>query len=157
MKMKTKQPILTNCILMIKLIVKQDKLKILCLAMVLVMLGPACTKKDIDVDLSSREWQVEKIRKTGKLIYTTTDSTYMLTFTSNEVYGLTLDVNSCSGHYEIPQNGKICFQAMACTKVCCDTKFAEDLVGLFPEMNGYFVKDNRLYLEGNGEIILKPY
>jgi hypothetical protein len=156
MKKKIKQPNLINCILIINVGMRQYKLSILFLVTGLVMLGTACTNKDIDLDLSSRDWKVEKIRKSGKLIYTGTDSTYILTFTSGETYGLNLDVNSCSGHYEIPQKGSIGFQPMACTKVCCDTDFALDLATLFPEMNGYFVRDNRLHFEGNGEIILLP-
>ena len=147
---------LLKCILIIKAAMRQQKLKILFLAFGIGLLATACTKKEVDIDLSSREWKVEKIRKSGKLIYTNTDSTYVLTFNSNESYSLDLDVNSCIGLYEIRQKGNIAFQAMACTEICCDTEFAADLAGLFPEMTGYYVRDNRLYFDGNGEIILTP-
>lgn len=136
---------------------KYYRTKILLLLLSMGLLGSSCTKKDIDVDLTARDWKVEKIRKRGKLIYTIAESTYILHFSSDVAYNLSLDVNSCFGQYEIAQKGTIAFQPMACTKICCDTDFAEDLSALFPKMTGYFVRDNKLYLEGEGEIILQPH
>lgn len=135
---------------------KHHRSKVLLFLLSMGLLGFSCTKKDVDVDLTARDWKVEKIRKSGKLIYTTTDSTYILHFSSEEAYNLTLDVNTCVGLYEIKPKGTIAFQAMACTKICCDTEFASDLTALFPGMTGFFVRDNKLYFEGEGEIILQP-
>ena len=132
------------------------KLIILLLMLGIGLLGSSCEKKDVDIDLTSEDWKVEKIRKSGKLIFTSTDSTYILEFTSDEAYRLDLDVNTCIGLYEIAQKGSIEFQAMACTKICCDTEFAMDLSGLFPKMTGYYIRDNKLHFEGDGEIILQP-
>ena len=120
-------------------------------------LASSCEKKETDIDLTSWDWKVEKIRKRGNLIYTRTDSTYILEFTSDEAYRLDLDVNTCIGLYEIVQNGSIELQAMACTKVCCDSEFAQDLSGLVPQMTSYYIRDNKLHFEGEGEIILQAY
>ena len=121
----------------------------------IIVLGSSCEKKDVDINLSAADWKVKKIRKRGKLIYTATDSTYVLHFSNDNTCNLNLDVNNCVGLYEIPEDGSITFQGMACTKMCCDTEFAEDLLSLFPEMTGYYVLDNKLHLEGDGEIILQ--
>ena len=111
---------------------------------------------DVDIDLTSSGWKVEKIRNSGQLIYSGTDSTYVLRFTSATEYTLNLDVNACIGLYEVSHRGSIAMQPMACTEICCDTDFAWELAGLLPEMTAYYVMDNRLYLEGDGEIILQP-
>lgn len=143
-------------ILFINELMKQCKSNLLLLILGFGFFGSSCAKKDIDIDLTANDWKVEKIRKSGKLIYTSTDSTYILEFSSDEAYNLSLDVNACVGLYEIPHKGSIAFQAMACTEICCDSEFAEDLSGLFPKMTGYYVRDNSLHLEGEGEIILQP-
>jgi heat shock protein HslJ len=72
-------------------------------------------------------------------------------------YTLNLDVNTCFGHYQILNKGKIDIGAMACTKVCCDSEFAEDLSFLFPKMTRYYSKGEELHFEGEGKIILESY
>jgi hypothetical protein len=116
----------------------------------------SCDKKDMDIDLTSSEWKVEKIRKSGQLIYSGTDSTYVLRFTSETEYTLNLDVNACIGLYRVTHRGCIAIQPMACTEICCDSDFAWELAELFPEMSSYFLRDNRLHFQGEGEIILLP-
>ena len=136
---------------------KLRKLYVLLLIPCLFFLGSSCEKKDVDINLTATDWKVEKIRKSGKLIYTSTDSTYILYFSNEKTYNLKLDVNNCVGLYEIPDKGSIMFQVMACTKICCDTEFALDLASLFPKMTSYYVMENKLHLEGDGEILLLPY
>ena len=135
---------------------KSYQFYIMSLLLGLFFLGPSCEKKDVDVNLTADDWKVEKIRKSGILIYTSTDSSYILHFSDAKTFNLNLDVNNCIGLYEIPDKGSISFQAMACTEICCDTEFAEDLASLFPKMTSYYVRENKLYLEGDGEIILQP-
>lgn len=113
-------------------------------------------KEEIDIDLTAKDWKVEMIKENGQLSFTRTENTYILRFTSNTGYNLSLDVNTCMGTYEIPENGDIEMHAMACTKICCDSEFAEDLALLFPKMTGYYGKGEKLYLEGDGKIVLKP-
>jgi len=135
---------------------KYNKLKIVLPIIFAGLLLCSCEKKDIDIDLTTSDWKVDKIRKSGKLISESTDSTYILEFTGAETYNLALDVNACIGLYEIPHKGRIEFQPMACTEICCDSDFAMDLAALFPKMTVYYIMDNRLHLEGEGEIILQP-
>jgi len=46
---------------------------------------------------------------------------------------------------------------MGCTEMCCDSEFAESLPSLFLKMTRYYGKGERLYLEGEGEIVLEKY
>ena len=116
----------------------------------------SCTKKDLDIDLTSSDWKVVKIRNSGQLIYSGTDSTYILRFTSETEYSLNLDVNACVGLYQLTHRGSIAIQPMACTEMCCDSHFAWELAALFPEMTSYYLRDDKLYFQGEGEIILQP-
>ena len=136
---------------------KLKKLHVFLMILVSGIILASCEKKDVGIDLTSTEWKVEKIRKSGQLIYSSTDSTYVLRFTSETEYSLNLDVNACIGLYQVTHRGSIAIQPMACTEICCDTDFAWELAELFPEMSSYFLRDNKLHLQGDGEIILEPF
>ena len=136
---------------------KHGKFKILFLVFSIGLLGSSCMKENIDIDLSSKHWKVVKIKSDGQLGYTSTDSTYVLAFSSKTEYNMDLDVNMCAGFYEAPEPGSIEIQPMACTEVCCDSEFAEELAFLLPRMKEYYTRRNELYLEGEGKIVLQPY
>jgi len=136
---------------------KPSILKALLLLLIFGSVGSSCLKEDIDIDLTAKTWKVEKIRKSGQLTFTNTDSTYILRFVSNEEYNLSLDVNTCMGNYEILQKGSVEIQTMACTEICCDFEFAEDLSLLLPKMTRYYARGGELYFEGDGKIVLRSY
>ena len=130
---------------------------ILVTLLVSVLLISSCQKEDLDIDLTTNNWKVEKIRRSGQLTYESTDSSYILRFLSDTAYTLSLDVNTCFGQYEILHKGSIEIQAMGCTEVCCDSDLAVDLSLLFPKMTQYFGKEDELHFEGDGKIVLKSY
>jgi len=134
---------------------KQSNLNILLLLFVTGMLGPSCTEENIDIDLTANSWEVVMIKESGQLSYTNTDNTYILHFTSDTEYNLSLDVNACFGQYVLPHQGDIEIQPMGCTKICCDSEFAEALAQLLPKMTGYYSKGEKLYFEGEGKIVLR--
>ena len=136
---------------------KPSILKALLLLLIFGSVGSSCLKEDIDIDLTAKAWKVEKIRKSGQLTFTNTDSTYILRFVSDEEYNLSLDVNTCMGNYDILQKGSVEIQTMACTEICCDSEFAEDLSLLLPKMTRYYARGSELYLEGDGKIVLRSY
>jgi len=146
-----------KCILTINDNMKHGKFKILILVIGFGLLGSSCMKEDIHIDLSSKHWKVVKIKNDGRLTFTSTDSTYILRFSSKTEYNLDLDVNMCIGLYEVPDPGELEIQPMACTKVCCDSEFAEELAFLLPRMTEYYARGDELYLEGDGKIVLRPY
>jgi len=114
-----------------------------------------CKKADIDIDITTDKWEVKSIKKSGATFSTKAKGSYILEFNSDTTYTLTLDVNYCAGQYEIPENGKIDFGIIACTKICCDTDFAENLPGLIHITTDYSVKSGILTLTGDGQIKLK--
>jgi len=136
---------------------KQNIFRILLLLPIFVLVGSSCLKEDIGIDLTARDWKVEKIRKSGQLTYTGTDSTYILRFVSEKAYNLSLDVNNCIGTYDIMQKGSVEFQGAACTEICCDSEFAQDLSLLLPKMSSYYARGDQLYFEGDGKIVLSSY
>ena len=136
---------------------KYSKFRILFLMISFGLLGSSCMKEDIDIDLTSKHWKVVKIKNAGQLTYTATDSTYILRFSTESEFSLDLDVNMCIGLFEVPEQGSIDIQPMACTKVCCDSEFAEELAFLLPGMSEYYTRGDELYLEGDGKIVLQPY
>lgn len=119
------------------------------------LVGTSCVHDDIDIDLTANSWKVMKMRKSGEVNFTETDSTYILRFLNDAEYTLSLDVNSCMGQYEIPNKGDIEIQAMACTEACCDTEFAQNLSLLFSKMNRYYARGDELHFEGRGKLVLQ--
>ena len=136
---------------------KQRKYQILIFTILFGLTMWSCKKEDINIDITSNNWEVVKIKKQGESTYTKTKESYILEFTSDTTYTLKLDVNNCGGHYEIVNNGNINISTMGCTKICCDSDFAEDLIHLFPKMTEYYGKGNELIFEGQGEIILEHH
>ena len=130
---------------------------ILILIPILGLLAFSCVQEDVDIDLTANPWKVVKIRKSGQVNFTSTDSTYNLRFLNETEYNLSLDVNTCMGQYQIPNKGNIEIQAMACTEICCDTEFAGDLSLLFSKMKRYYVRGDELHFEGGGKIVLHSY
>jgi hypothetical protein len=118
------------------------------------LLAISCEKRMVDVDLTANDWKVEKIRASEQKAYVTTDSLYILQLKGDGSCFLNLDVNTCGSYYEVPSAGSIKFQMVACTEICCDTEFAANLRALFSKMNSYYVRKDRLHLEGEGEIVL---
>ncbi len=129
--------------------------KILLLILCFGLLVSSCEKKDIDIDLTANAWKVIKIRSSGQQTYVNTDSSYIFRFWDEENFSLNLDVNTCGGKYKIPHKGSIDFQELACTEICCDSDFAQDMAGLLPHLTDYYFRNNKLYFEGDGEIILQ--
>lgn len=136
---------------------KQRKYEILIFAIIVGLVMCSCKKEDINIDITSNNWEVVKIKKQGKSTYKKAKEVYVLEFINDTMYTLNLDVNSCGGRYEIVNNGNIIISAMGCTRACCDSEFAEDLLVLFSKMTEYYGKGNELILEGQGKIILKQH
>ena len=124
------------------------------MAVGLSLLAISCEKRMVDVDLTANDWKVDKIRPFGQNAFQTTDSLYIFHFNGDGSCYVNLDVNTCGSYYEVPNAGSIKFQTVACTEICCDTDFAVDLRALFSKMTSYYARNNRLHLQGEGEIIL---
>jgi len=116
----------------------------------------ACTKENISLaELQFGKWEVEKIKKAGDSSFRKAENSYFLEFDDDNGVVARLDVNSCSGTYELIDSKNIKFDGMSCTYACCDTEYAEDYARLLRVMTQYSKRGNKLFLEGQGEIVLK--
>lgn len=82
-------------------------------------------------------------------------NSYFLEFDDDNGFTARLDVNSCSGTYELIDSKNIKFDGMHCTYSCCDTEYAEDFARLLRVMTKYSKRGRKLILEGEGQIVLK--
>ena len=112
----------------------------------------ACKKTD--TELTTGQWKVESITLQGSTTSQNATDTYVLEFKDKNDFSLRLDVNTCVGEYKIPKNGKITIDHPACTKVCCDSGFAEQVQNLLSKMTDYSINGTTLTLNGDGQIIL---
>ena len=134
---------------------KFRKILILVFSSLIGLIMWSCEKEDINIDIKSNNWVVVKTMKQGEFSYSIAKENYILKFINDSIFDINLDVNSCQGKYNIVSNGNIELGLVACTEICCDSDFAEDLVQLIPLMTKYYGKGNELIFEGQGEIILK--
>ena len=122
--------------------------------LILTTLFLSCGKKKTFVDTEGTTWTVEKLKEKGDLTWQKAPEKYVLTFVSESLYTLKLDVNICEGEYGIFSGGSIYFSNPGCTYVCCDSPFASLFRDLLSSMKTYYIKNGKLYLEGEGKIVL---
>lgn len=125
------------------------------LLFVLILWGLAACTHDHFLDATGSSWRVTKIREEGSVAWQKVDSLIRLTFVSETLYTLRLDVNTCEGEYRIFSEGEVYFSLSACTKMCCDSKIAIKIHDMLPEMKEYRKEKNVLHLKGKGEMELE--
>ena len=84
---------------------------------------------------------------------------YIFQFYDAERYSLALDdiidVNTCGGQYKTAGDGNsFIIEYCACTKVCCDSDFAEKLIDVTTQVITYRLNADTLTLSGQSEIKL---
>lgn len=124
------------------------------LLLVFVVFLFACIKKDPKVDLQSSSWEIVKIKKLGDSDFISSSGAFILNFIDQETYTLKLDVNSCFANYSQSSQGNIALESPGCTKICCDSDFALDVLSLLPKMDKYYFEGATLLLEGQGQMVL---
>jgi len=122
----------------------------------LLMVLASCEQKDLNIPLQDHKWKVVKIKKAGNSRFLKATKQYIIEFKNHGSYRLTLDVNACGGNYEVTAPGKIRFDGIMCTEICCDSDFGITLSQLLPGMTSYYMKGDYLRLKGEGEIVLEP-
>lgn len=123
----------------------------------IALLHSSCDRENPSVEIINTQWEVIKIKDPGNLSFSDAEESYILDFKTEGSFTINLDINNCFGSYHIPQNGSIELDRPGCTKICCDSEFAINLLHLLPKMTEYYGKGNRLFLEGEGEIVLTKY
>ncbi|MFK7931934.1 MAG: META domain-containing protein [Saprospiraceae bacterium] len=91
------------------------------------------TKTPIDITLS--DWRVLQV-KNGDNVNDPAAS-YILKLDSDGMYSLRLDVNTCTGTYEVDlENKRISFDG-GCTEACCDSDPALDIAEVLGKVVRY--------------------
>lgn len=119
----------------------------------------ACKKDNVavpvDITFIVHKWQVLSITTPAANQSQKAPKPYTFVFTSRKEFGFYLDVNECGGLFDIPGTGKIAIVWHGCSKVCCDSDFANAMTQLVPNLTDYTIKGDTLTLMGSGRISLK--
>ncbi len=115
----------------------------------------SCEKSDASLDLIDYDWKVKSVENVP--LGSQADERFVLRFSNDSSSTIKLDVNSCFTSYKITGKDKIDFGVMGCTKICCDSDFAQSLAKVLDKVTDYHMEGNLLYLTGGGEIILEKY
>jgi len=109
----------------------------------------SCEKEDNDISIKGTKWKVVYIKDNGSSFNKRAKEDYIIEFKNDSSYSLSLDVNECIGNYNILNEKEIIIARSGCTKVCCDSEFAEELRELLGEINNYNIDRDILFLLSN--------
>lgn len=122
------------------------------IGLVILLSASECSKKE--VSLAGTQWKVLELRQPNATNAQLPTKDYIVEFSADQSIGIKLDINTCFSKYEIKMPGNIAIQPLACTKACCDSELAMQIVAMLSNMNAFQVKKNKLSLEGVGTIKL---
>jgi heat shock protein HslJ len=129
------------------------KARFLLLGLLWLALG-AC-QKDEDPALLPGAWQVLSIKPSGEGLQIA-PRRYTLTFREDGGFSIPLDVNYCGGRYRSSAPGQIDLLELACTMICCDAPFAEEMAFILSTVERFDIRGRKLALRGErGEIALR--
>ncbi|TVQ50632.1 MAG: META domain-containing protein [Saprospirales bacterium] len=99
--------------------------------MLAILLVTSCDTPELNEKPDDFSWEIKMIISEDHRKGGISQEIYPLTFDTQEKKAqLQLDVNVCFVDYEI--NGKfIQFEDLYCTRICCDSKYAEDFAAYF--------------------------
>lgn len=130
------------------------------LSLILTLTLSACLT-DHTAQLLEGNWRVVSIQTTGVTSFpmisfssNNPPADYILQFGEDGNLNLRLDVNNCSSRFNIFNDSSIEIEPMVCTRVCCDTPFAEHLTGALSHMDHFDIRGKRLTLHGANGIIV---
>jgi hypothetical protein len=128
-------------------------LSLICISLLLF----SCQPENTHIDLTANRWQLLKFKDSNQASFRKAKADYFLEFTSDSLLNISLDVNDCWLRYASPETGEIEMEeGLLCTKVCCDTDYAEAFGQTLLEMKSYYGQGDKLIFEGEGEIVFVP-
>ena len=92
------------------------EIKRICWTILIFLIFSSCKKESSTTDITTKKWEVKSIKKPGAFSKKPKNN-YLLEFKKDFLFTLNLDVNKCSGQFEIPKNGEINFSSLGCTKI----------------------------------------
>ena len=116
----------------------------------------SCKDKDLQEYIKSTKWMVDELEIEG--IEEKVTNSVVVTFGEYPSFSLKLDANKCGGTIEFLSKTQLKISPLACTKMCCDSKFSSLVAKNISGVKDYKYFDNKIYLESKGlKITLKPY
>lgn len=124
------------------------KIQISGFLLILLLALVSCKKDKSTVIINS--WVAESVTQENRDVLTPENQIeYILSFESENKYTLKLDVNSCSGELAFKRKSVQFNSGVACTKACCDSKFAMLLIAILPKTDKWKISGNRLSFTNN--------
>ena len=133
----------------------------------MILFTTSC-RKDVtnEIDITEYSWSLKSIEidgdkskipskdEHGHSIDTNED--YILTFTNDVSFSITLSINTLYGGYQIPKKGTIQIIPRLSTYICCDIDFDDIIIDNIQKIKSYTVLGNTLTFNGdNVKIIFK--
>ncbi len=118
----------------------------------------SCNKDDQTAKDIYNRWKIVDFMSVESAVYPkNNDYNPIIQFYREGNYTLELDINSCSGSFNLSSGNSIEISATGCTYICCDSKFSEKISTMLPQVKSYEMNKNKMKLniEGWGWINLE--
>jgi len=97
------------------------------------------------------KWEVEEFMSIESVLYAkNNDYSPFVEFNADGSFEIHLDINVCSGTFELSKESGILFSNIGCTDACCDSDFSEKFIEMLPRIENYSLEENGLKLEVPG-------
>ena len=108
---------------------------------------------NVDSSLLYGKWRIASVAPVGASVGTdtgnaTTNNKFVMELTSQFTASYSLEVNSCSASFSVPEAGRIRFENLGCTKVCCDPPLGNTTGALLPSLTYFAISNDTLFLSG---------
>lgn len=116
-----------------------------------ILLNVSCDEKHEELIDLNNSWEVVDFMSIESVMYAKDkDFSPVIEFHENGTYSLQLDLNSCSGSFELIREKGINITAAGCTKICCDSNFSNKFVLMLPQVTSYLIDGNTMKLDVSG-------
>lgn len=117
----------------------------------LLVINVSCDEKHDEFVGIINRWEVVDFMSIESVMYAK-DKEFnpIIEFHENGSYSLQLDLNSCSGSFELIREKGINITTAGCTKICCDSEFSRKFVLMLPQVTSYSIEGNKMKLDISG-------
>ena len=93
-------------------------------------------------------WEVVDFMSIESMLYSK-DNNYnpRIEFKQDGSFNIKLDINSCSGSFEIKPDNQIAISLVVCTEACCDSDFSTKFAAMLSRVESYDLEDDQLRLD----------
>ena len=119
----------------------------------LILFLSVCTEKQQTYSLIDTEWEVLSITAPDRIFILISPTPYPVKFLKDITFTIGLDVNTCGGTYSLDNENYIHINTVYCTKICCDSVFADTLINIFRDIYSYKIVEDNLELIATNRII----